>query len=187
MTPEMVQQTSESVRMIRDKIKMAQDRQQSYANKRRRPLEFKAGEEDGDMVFLKISPWKGVLRFGKQGKLTPRYIGPYRIVERIGKVAYRLALPPEMAKIHDVFHVSVLKKYVHDPLHVLEHPPVELREDLSYEEVPVAILDRSEKRMRNKVIPLVKVLWRSSRIEEETWETERDMKAKYPHLFDSSG
>jgi hypothetical protein len=92
-----------------------------------------------------------------------------------------------MAKIHNVFHVSVLKKYVYDPSHVIEHPPVELREDLSYEEVPVAITDRSERRMRNKVIPLVKVLWRSARIEEETWETERDMKAKYPHLFTESG
>ena len=96
------------------------------------------------MVFLRISPWKGVLRFGKRGKLSPRYIGPYRIVERIGEVAYRLELPSDLDRIHDVFHVSMLRKYMTDSSHVLRDQPVELKEDLTYEERPVQIVDRND-------------------------------------------
>ena len=96
------------------------------------------------MVFLRISPWKGVLRFGKRGKLSPRYIGPYRIVERIGEVAYRLELTSDLDRIHDVFHVSMLRKYILDPSHVLTEKPVEIQENLTYEEEPVQILDRRE-------------------------------------------
>ena len=106
--PEIVQMTCDKVKVIREGLKIAQDRQKSYVNNRRRDLEF----EVGDMVFLRISPWKGVLRFGKRGKLSPRYIGPYRIVERIGEVAYRLELPSDLDRIHDVFHVSMLRKYI---------------------------------------------------------------------------
>ncbi|KAL5745716.1 hypothetical protein ACOSP7_026862 [Xanthoceras sorbifolium] len=106
--PEIVQITSKKVRIIRDRLKIASDRQISYANNRRRDLEFQIS----DRVFLRMSPWKGVLRFGKQGKQSPIYIGPYEILERIGEVAYRLQLPSELAKIHDVFHVSMLCKYI---------------------------------------------------------------------------
>ena len=113
--PEIVQVTYDKIKVIRDRLKIAQDRQKSYADNLRRDLEF----EVGDMVFLRISPWKGVLRFGKRGKLSPRYIGPYRIVERIGEVAYRLELPSDLDRIHDVFHVSMLRKYIPDPSHVL--------------------------------------------------------------------
>ena len=113
--PEMVQVTCDKIKVIRDRLKIAQDRQKSYANNRCRDLDF----EVGDMVFLRISPWKGILRFGKRGKLSPRYIGPYRIVERIGEVAYRLELPSDLDRIHDVFHVSMLYKYIPDPSHVL--------------------------------------------------------------------
>nr|XP_048329345.1 uncharacterized protein LOC125422322 [Ziziphus jujuba var. spinosa] len=134
----------------------------------RKDLEF----EVGDWVFLKLSPWKGVVRFGRRGKLSPRYIGPYEITERIGPVAYRLALPEELARVHNVFHVSMLRKYIADPSHVLETPNIELREDLSYVEQPVQILDREERVLRNKTIPLVKVLWRNHLIEEATWEPE---------------
>ncbi|KAI5348129.1 hypothetical protein L3X38_001016 [Prunus dulcis] len=130
-----------------------------------------------------LSPWKGVMRFGKRGKLSPRYIGPYEITERIGPVAYRLALPTELSRIHDVFHVSMLRKYMPDPSHVLEHQPVELREDLTYEEQPVQILDRKEQRLRSRSIPVVKILWRSQTVEEATWEPEAQMRAKYPYLF----
>ena len=137
------------------------------------------------MVFLRISPWKGVLRFGKRGKLSPRYIGPYRIVERIREVAYRLELPSDLNRIHDVFHVSMLCKYIPDPSHVLTEQPVEIQENLTYEEEPVQILDRREQVLRNKTIPLVKVLWRSHTVEEATWEHEEQMKRHYPHLFDS--
>ena len=132
------------------------------------------------MVFLRISPWKGVLRFGKRGKLSPRYIGPYRIVERIGEVAYRLELPSDLDRIHDVFHVSMLRKYIPDPSHVLTEQPVEIQENLTYEEEPVQILDR-----REQVLALVKVLWRSHTVEEATWEHEEQMKRHYSHPFDA--
>ena len=117
--------------------------------------------EEGDMVILRISPWKGVLRFGKCGKLSPRYIGPYIIVERIREVAYQLELPSNLDRIHDVFDVSMLHKYIPDHSHILTEKPVEIQENLTYEEEPVQILDRREQVLRNKTIPLVKVLWRS--------------------------
>ena len=135
--PEFVQMTTDKIKEIRNKLKAAQDRQKSYADNRRKDLEF----DVGDWVFLKLSPWKGVVRFGKRGKLSPRYIGPFKITERVGPVAYRLALPMELSRIHDVFHVSMLRKYISDPSHILETPTVEVKEDLSYEEQPVQILD----------------------------------------------
>ena len=135
------------------------------------------------LFFFKVAPLKGVMRFSKKGKLSPRYVGPFEIIERIGKVAYRLALSPELSKVHNVFHVSMLKKYVYDSSHMLSQEAIEVHEDLTYEEKPVRILDRQDKRLRNKVIPLVKVLWRNHKIEEATWEREDDMKAQYPELF----
>ncbi|KAL5553282.1 hypothetical protein UlMin_040683 [Ulmus minor] len=129
----------------------------------------------------------GVMRFGKKGKLSPRFIGPFEILERVGKVAYKLALPPELSSVHNVFHVSMLKKYVSGPSHVLEHEPIQVNEDLTYEEKPVQILDRKDKTLRNKVIPLVKVLWRNHKIEEATWEREDDMRINYPELFQIFG
>ena len=177
--PEIVQVTCDKIKVIRDRLKIAQDRQKSYADNRRRDLKF----EVRDMVFLRISPWKGVLRFRKRGKLSPRYIGPYRIVERIGEVAYQLELSSDLDRIHDVFHVSMLRKYIPDPSHVLTKQPVEIQENLTYEEEPVQILDRREQVLRNKTIPLVKVLWRSHSIEEATWETEAQMRHQYPQLF----
>ncbi|XP_074296964.1 uncharacterized protein LOC141627631 [Silene latifolia] len=161
-------------------MKAAQDRQKSYADVRRRPLEF----EVSDLVFLKVSPMKGVKRFGIKGKLSPKFIGPYPIVERVGEVAYKLKLPASMGKTHDVFHVSQLRKYVSDPAHVIEPEVLEIEPDLTYEERPIRITDRKEKRLRNKVVPLVKILWRCNRFEEETWETESSMRIKHPHLFD---
>ncbi|KAL0561655.1 hypothetical protein IC582_002095 [Cucumis melo] len=119
---ELVRSTTENVKVIKEKLKMAQDRQKHYADKQRKDLEF----EVGDNVFLKLSPWKGVLRFRRKGKLSPRYIGLYEIIERIGPVAYRLAPPMELSRIHDVFHVSMLRKYVPDPTHILEYQPVQL-------------------------------------------------------------
>ena len=118
--PELVQITSEKVKVVRDNWKIAKDRQKSYADNRRRDLQF----EIGDRVFLKISPWKGILRFRKRGKLSSRYIGPYEIVSKVGSVAYKLKLPPELSKIHDTFHVSMLRKYISDPSHVLREQPV---------------------------------------------------------------
>ena len=144
--PELVQITTEKIKVVQENLKVAQSRQKSYADNRRRELEFQVG----DRVFLKVSPWKGVLRFGRKGKLAPRYIGPYLIVERVGAAAYRLELPEEMARLHNVFHVSMLRKYVVDPSHVLEREPVELADDFSYEEEPVQILDRREQTLDRK-------------------------------------
>ena len=158
--------------MIRSRLKAAQDRQKSYADLKRRDIEYNVG----DKVFLKISPWKGVVRFGKRGKLSPRFIGPYEILERIGPVAYRLALPPELSQIHDVFHVSMLRRYRSDPSHILQKQPIELREDLTYEEEPVEIIAREEKVLRSKIIPLVKVRWSNHFNKETTWEKEKNMR-----------
>ena len=148
---------------------------------KRKDIEY----EVGDKVFLKVSPWRKVLRFGKKGKLSPRFIGSYEVLERIGPVAYRLALPLELAKLHDVFHVSMLRKYRSDESHILPVQDIQVQEDLSYDEEPKAILDREVKQLRNKQVPLVKVLWQHHGREEATWEPEVTMRAQYPQLFDS--
>ena len=109
-----------------------------------------------------------MLRFGKKGKLSPHFIGPFEILERIGISAYRLALPPNLSSVHDVFHVSMLRKYVYDPTHVIEYEPLVVHENITYEEKPVRILDRKEQVLRNRVIPLVKVLWKNHAVEEAT-------------------
>ena len=135
--PELIQVTTEKIKLIQQRIKTAQSRQKSYANQRRNELEF----EVGNHVFLKVSPMKGVSRFGKKGKLAPRYIGPFEILERINPVAYRLALPPDLSQVHNVFHVSMLRKYTRDPLHVIDHSEITVNEDLGYEEKPMRIID----------------------------------------------
>uniref|UniRef100_A0A2N9GX41 Reverse transcriptase n=1 Tax=Fagus sylvatica TaxID=28930 RepID=A0A2N9GX41_FAGSY len=159
--PEIIQRTCEKVDLIRERLRTAQSRQKSYADKRRKDLEF----EVGDMVFLRVAPMKGVMRFGKKGKLSPRFVGPFEILEKIGPVAYRLALPPALSGIHNVFHVSMLRKYIPEPSHVLSYDQLQIKDDLSYEEVPIEILDRKEHMLRTKSIPLVKVLWKKSCIE----------------------
>ncbi|XP_075516224.1 uncharacterized protein LOC142551066 [Primulina tabacum] len=135
--PELVQQTADVVAVIRERMKTAQSRQKSYADVHRRPLQF----EVGDHVFLKIAPLKGVMRFGKKGKLSPRFIGPFEILDRVGDRAYRLALPPDLDRVHNVFHVSMLRKYIANPSHVLRHEPLDLTPNLTYQENPVKILD----------------------------------------------
>ena len=137
----------------------------------------------GDHVFIKVSPLKGVMRFGKTNKLSPRFVGPFEILEKIGSVAYRVALPPALSKIHNVFHISNLRKYVPDSKHVIEYEPLQIQENLSYEEIPIKILDRKEQVLRTKTIPIVKVLWRNHSTEEATWEAEEEMRQKYPNLF----
>ena len=152
--PELVQRTRDVVEKIRRRMLIAQSRQKSYADVRRRKLEFNVG----DNVFLKVAPMKGVMRFGKKGKLSPHFIGPFEILERVCEVAYKLALPPSLASVHNVFHVLMLKKYIQNSSHVLSYKQLELGSDLSYEEQPIQILDRKEKQLRNRKIPLVKVL-----------------------------
>ena len=123
------------------------------------------------------------MRFGKKGKLSPRYVGPFEVIERIGEVAYRLALPPALSRLHDVFHVSMLKKYLHDLSHVLSYKSLDVDPKLTYEGRPVKILDRKDKMLHNKVQPLVKVLWHNQAVEEATRETETDIWERYLELF----
>ena len=126
---------------------------------------------------------KGVRRTGSKNKLAHRYVGPFEILDRIGPVAYRLALPPALERMHNVFHVSQLRKYVPDPDHIVSHGPLQIQQDMSYTEEPMKILDRKEKQLRSKIISLVKVLWRNQYIEEATWELEEEMRKNYPQLF----
>ncbi|CAM8996872.1 unnamed protein product [Rhodiola kirilowii] len=177
--PEVIEETTEKVAQIRKRLLTAQTRQKSYADKRRRPLEFSMG----DFVLLKVSPKKGVSRFYTKGKLAPRYIGPLKILERIGKVAYRLSLPSELSRVHNVFHVSMLRKCAPDDSQRIEWKGLQLDEDSSYEERPIMILHQKDRVLRNKVIPLVKVLWEYHGNEEATWELQTEMQKKYPYLF----
>jgi hypothetical protein len=178
--PEMIQDTKDKVALIRKRMLTAQSRQKSYADKHRRTLEF----EVGDLVYLKVSPMRGVMRFGKKGKLSPRYVGPFQVLKRVSPLAYKIELPPNLEGVHDVFHVSQLRKCVHDPLHVISYEPLDIQPNLTYEELPVQILDRKEQQLRTKTIPLVKVLWRNHAVEEASWELESDMRNRYPHLFE---
>ncbi|GJW18834.1 hypothetical protein Tco_0026270 [Tanacetum coccineum] len=176
---QLVQETTDKVVVIKEKLQATRDRQKSYADNRRKPLEF----EVGDRVLLKVSPWKGVIRFGKRGKLAPRYVGPFEILERIGPVAYRLRLPKELSGVHDIFHVSNLKKCLADAsLHV---PLDEIKVDktLRFIEELVEIMDRKVKSLKRSRILLKKVRWNSKRDPEFTWEREDYMKFKYPQLF----
>ncbi|GJZ55551.1 reverse transcriptase domain-containing protein, partial [Tanacetum coccineum] len=177
--PELVQETTEKILQIKDILKAARDRQKSYADKRRKPLEFSVG----DYVLLKVSPWKGVVRFGKKRKLAPRFVGPFEIIEKVGPVAYRLDLPEELDGVHDTFHVLNLKKCLADP--TLQMPLDEIQVDakLNFVEEPVKFLERKFKKLKRSRIAIVKVRWNSKRGPEFTWECEDHMKLKYPHLF----
>ncbi|KAI3712403.1 hypothetical protein L1987_70959 [Smallanthus sonchifolius] len=177
--PKLIQETSDKIIQIRDNIRTARSRQKSYADKRRKPLEFQVG----DLVLLKVSPWKGVIRFGKKGKLAPRYVGPFKILERIGKVAYKLELPPSLGNVHSTFHVSNLKKCLADENLHIPLDDVRIDETMHFVEKPVEIMDREIKQLKRSHIPIVKVRWESKRGPEFTWEREDQMKLKYPHLF----
>ncbi|GJS63478.1 putative reverse transcriptase domain-containing protein [Tanacetum coccineum] len=152
---------------------------ESYADKRRKPLEFQVG----DKVMLKVSPWKGVIRFGKRGKLNPRYIRPFKILAKVGTVAYRLELPEKLSRVHSTFHVSNLKKCLSDEPFAILLDEIHVDEKLNFIEEPIEIMDRTVKRLKQSRIPIVKVRWNSKRGPEYTWEREDQMQKKYPHLF----
>uniref|UniRef100_A0A151UGV1 Retrovirus-related Pol polyprotein from transposon 17.6 n=1 Tax=Cajanus cajan TaxID=3821 RepID=A0A151UGV1_CAJCA len=176
--PELVLQTTEMVRQIQERLRATQSRQKSYADRRMRPLEF----EEGEHVFLKVTPTTGVRRAVRAKKLTPRFIGPYQILRRVGPVAYQLALPPVLSNLHDVFYVSQLRKYIRDPSHMVEMDEMQVRENLTYEKRPVAVIDHKLKELRGKSISLVKILWDAA-TGEATWEVESWFKEQYPFLF----
>src|SRR5438270_11101184 len=177
--PELIAETTERIAIARQRMQAAQDRQKKYADPERREVEYSVG----DHAFLRVSSRRGLQQAGRLGKLAPRFVGPFLILERIGKVAYRLALPPKFAKMHNVFHVSTLKPYVHDPTHVLDFQDLTIQGDISIEDRPIQILDRREQVLRNKVIPLVKVMWSHHGVEEATWEREALICEQYPALF----
>ncbi|KAD6454510.1 hypothetical protein E3N88_09216 [Mikania micrantha] len=162
--PELVHETTEKIVQIRNRMAAARDRQKSYADKRRKPLEFQVG----DRVLLKVSPWKGVIRFEKRGKLNPRYIGPFGITKRIGLVAYELQLPQELSSVHNVFHVSNLKKCLSDETLAIPLEEIQIDEQLHFVEEPVEIMDRELKKLKLNKIPIVKVRWNSRRGPEYT-------------------
>ena len=162
-------------------MKAAQSRQVSYTNRRRRPLEF----EKGDHVYLRVSPNKGISRFGFKGKLAPRYIGPFPITEKCSAVAYRLQLPENLARVHNVFHVSQLKKCLKPPIDVVISDTEQLEEDLSYPEYPVRILDQKDRVTRNRTITFYKVQWSNHTEDEATWEQEDFLKTHFPEFLTS--
>ncbi|GKB98168.1 putative reverse transcriptase domain-containing protein [Tanacetum coccineum] len=177
--PELIQETTEKIIQIKQRMQAAHDRQKSYADLKRKPIEFQVE----DKVMLKVSPWKGVVRFGKRGKLNPRYVGPFKVLEKVREVAYKLELPEELRRVHNTFHVSNLKKCHADEPLAVPLDGLNLDDKLHFVEEPVEIVGREVKRLKRSRIPLVKVRWNSKRGPEFTWEREDQFKKKYPHLF----
>ncbi|XP_047156600.1 uncharacterized protein LOC124827567, partial [Vigna umbellata] len=176
--PELIQQTTEKVKLIQERLKTSRSRQKSYADKRRRPLEFAAGDHD----FLRLNPTTGVGRAVQPKKLSPKFVGPYQILRKIGPVAYELSLPPQLSNLHPVFYVSQLRKYITDPSHILELEGVRLHQDRTLEMQSVRVEDSRTKYYKRKAIRLVKVVW-DEKIDDSTWEVEDAMRDLYPHLF----
>ncbi|GJV67724.1 putative reverse transcriptase domain-containing protein [Tanacetum coccineum] len=177
--PEIIHETTKKIVQIRQRLQAARDWQRSYANIRRKPLEFQVGHR----VMLKVSPCKGVIRFGKRGKLNPQYIIPFKILERIGPVAYKLELPEELSNIHSTLHFSNLNKCLSDESLVILMKELQLDDKLNFVEELVEIMDREFKQLKQSHILIIKVRWNSKRGPEFTWEHEDQIRAKYPHLF----
>jgi hypothetical protein len=178
--PDLVVEAEDKV--IQANLKTAQSRQKSYADKRRKPLQFQVG----DFVYLRVSPTKGVQRFGIKGKLAPRYVGPFEILKVCGPVAYKICLPSQLAAIHDVFHVSQLKKCIKVPTEIIETTAIEIEPDLSYTEQPLQILDTKERATRRKTVKMYKILWNHHTEEEATWETESYLQQNFPNFLQTN-
>jgi hypothetical protein len=166
--PGIVEEAEAIVHLIQENMKAAKSCQETYANKRRWPLEFKVG----DHVYLRVSPMKGMKRFGVKGKLAPRYIEPFPILEKCGTVAYKLNLPPSLARVHNTFHVSQLKKCLKAPVNIVLPEVTPLEADLSYLEHPIKVLDQKDRVTRHKTIKFFKIQWSNHSEEEATWESE---------------
>jgi hypothetical protein len=165
--------------MVRENLRVAQSRQKSYANHKRRESSF----EVGDFVYLKVSLMRGLRRFKVWGKLAQRFIGPFKILEKRGEVAYQLELPPQLFDVHDMFHVSQLKKCLLVPEEQIPMEDLDAKEDLSYQEYPIRILETSERVTRNKKIKMCKVQWTHHTEDEGTWEREEELKAEFQSFF----
>ncbi|XP_050909097.1 uncharacterized protein LOC127122863 [Lathyrus oleraceus] len=181
LRPEIVQQTTEKVKLVWEKTKASHSRYKSYHDKRRKDLEF----QEGDHVFLRVTLMTSVGRALKSKKLTPRFIGPYQISGRVGPVSYRVALPPNLSNLHDVFHVSQLQKYVPYPLHVILMDDVQVRDSLTIEALLIRIDEQELKQLKEKKIALVKVVWGGAARGNMTWELESRIRELYPELFTS--
>ncbi|GKC15315.1 putative reverse transcriptase domain-containing protein [Tanacetum coccineum] len=177
--PVIIHETTEKIIQIKSRIQAARDRQKSNANIRRKPMVFQVG----DRVMLKVSPWKGVVRFGKRRKLNPRYVGPFKVIERVETVAYKLELPPQLSRVHNTFHVSNLKKCMSDESLVIPLEELHVDGKLHFMEEPVEVMDHEIKQLKRSRIPIIKVIWNSKRGHEFTWERKDQFKQKYPHLF----
>ena len=151
--PDLINEADEQVRIVRERLKASQSRQKSYYDARHRKVDYEVGEK----VYLRVTPLKGVHRFGIKGKLAPRYVGPFTILDKRGELAYHLELPSTFPNVHDMFHVSQLKRCFKDPVHGVDHEALDLQEDLTYREHPVRILDEAERKTRNKSIKFLKV------------------------------
>ncbi|GKD53587.1 putative reverse transcriptase domain-containing protein [Tanacetum coccineum] len=157
IVPEIVQETTEKIIQIKQRIQVSRDRQKSYADLKRKPMDFQVG----DKIMLKVSPWKGVVRFRKRGKLKPRYVGPFKVLEKVRSVAYKLELPEELSRVHNTFHVSNLKKcYADEPL-AIPLDGLHFDDKLQFVEEPVEIMDREVKRLKRSRILIIKVRWNS--------------------------
>jgi hypothetical protein len=174
--PDLVEEAEATVHRIQENLKAAKSRQETYANKRRRPLEF----EVGGHVYLRVSPMKGMQRFGVKGNLAPHYIGPFPILEKCGSVAYKLDLLPSLARVHDIFHVSQLRKCLKAPVDVVLSEVIPLEADLSYPEHPIKVLDQKDRIMRRKTINFFKIQWSNHFEEEATWESEDFLRSRHP-------
>ena len=184
--PDLIKESEEKVKLIRDRLKVAQSRQKSYADTKGKVVVY----EIGDRAYLRVSPLRGVKRFGVKGKLAPRFVGPYRVLERMGEVAYKLELPEGLSGVHDVFNVSQLKKCHAEMMDVplrdtVPLEAIQLESDLTYEEKPIKILETASRVTRTKTIKLCKVQWDHHTEEEATWEREEDLRQDHPHLFAS--
>ena len=181
--PEILKDAEQHVQIIRENLRTTQSRQKSYADTRRRELEF----EVGDYVYLKVSPIRGLCRFKVKGKLSPRYIGPFQILERRGEVAYQLELPACLSDVHDVFHISQLKKCLRVPEEQLPLEELNVQNDLTYTEYPTKIIDIAERITRSKVVKMCKVQWSHHLEDEATWRREDELKAEFPNPSESRG
>ncbi|GJX26539.1 putative reverse transcriptase domain-containing protein [Tanacetum coccineum] len=177
--PEIIHESTKKIIQIKSRIQADHDRQKSYANIRRKPMVFQVG----DKVMIKVSPWKGVVHIGKRLKLNPRYVGPFKVIKRVGTVAYKLELPQQLSRVHNMFHVSNLRKCLSDESLVIPLEELRVDDKLHFVEEPVKVMDREIKQLKRSLISIIKVRWNSKRGPGFTWERGDQFKQKYPHLF----